>query len=326
MSTSKECPCALNLITKTADCSHRLLQYIPWCISSETERVDLSHNSLNYKPKQFQRLREIAWLDLSLNKAFTPGEETFSGLSQLNAVYLNGTSCQEIQGRFVSEPSNIATLSFRNSRLSKLPTSFFSNLNHLTYLDLSQSRLTVVNDNQFSNLSSLLYLDLSYRRNLILHKHAFSGASSLETLDLSYCSMSSVQADVFAPLHKLAHLDLLFNRLTEISNYQLFHLTNLLHIDAHSNEYLRFYIDSFAGLFRLKFRSLDSICFPNFTSVSLGVFQPLTQLGELYLEGFCCLHDCETIEPSHEKTCLVLYANNKASAQSDQRLYCSLLR
>ena len=106
--TSKDCPCALDLITKTADCSHRLLQYIPWCVASETERLDLSHNSLNYKPTQFQRLGELAWLDLLLNKAFTPGEETFSGLSQLNAVYLNGTSCQEIQGRYVSEPSNIA--------------------------------------------------------------------------------------------------------------------------------------------------------------------------------------------------------------------------
>ena len=33
------------------------------------------------------------------------------------------------------------------------------------------------------------------------------------------------------------------------------------------------------------------------------------------------------VESGHEKTCLMLYANNKgASAQSDQRLCCSLPR
>ena len=40
-----------------------------------------------------------------------------------------------------------------------------------------------------------------------------------------------------------------------------------------------------------------------------------TQLEELHLEGFCCLHDCESIEPSHEKTCLMSYANNKGADQ-----------
>ncbi len=112
---------------------------------------------------------------------------TFSPLSKVKYIYMNGNQLQAIQpGAFEGAVS-------------------------LIHLDLSHNRLSKVED-VFT--SSIVELDLSHNNGITLTSNTFLGASGLKKLLLSNCGIDRIPSGVFVGLYNLTQLDLSHNEIS----------------------------------------------------------------------------------------------------------------
>ena len=291
------CPCTWNAATYTADCyynqwlsSSKPLQKVPTtdCVPATTRILDLYDNNITYRPGQFQIFTELTQLDLSLNKYFTPSNDSFSGLDNLQDLKMDWTDLRHFRHSLFTEPSNLETLLVGDTRLRILTAKLFDNLQHLNTLELSGNGITDTSISAFAALHSLR--DLSLRRNdgIILTKQSFTGLASLMRLNLSKCGLTYLKQDVFDELTNLSELYISGNSLSEIQDNQFERLQKLVFLDISMNlNNIQFQPLAFAGLSKLKYLNLDHTRLRKSTSFPNDVFWPLRKIEELHLVGFC---------------------------------------
>lgn len=78
-----------------------------------------------------------------------------------------------------------------------------------------------------------------------------------------------------------------YNSLTFIGKCQLFGLSKLMHLDLSYNELKKYPNHSFAGLSVLNYLPLQGNRISEFGTIQLNIFQPLSRLEELNIEGLC---------------------------------------
>lgn len=67
-SLQAECPCKIDKLTATSDCSHKHLIKVPDCVSNSTRGLILYNNSFKVLySRQFERFTELRNLNLVLN-------------------------------------------------------------------------------------------------------------------------------------------------------------------------------------------------------------------------------------------------------------------
>lgn len=184
-SSTQTCPCDINIVTNTADCSDRWLEEIPKCIPNTTERLDLSGNWFTeIEDNQFSNLTHLVYLELH-----SVGLETvkihnnsFDGLSQL--LYL----------------------SLKDTKVASYPLTVFKSLNKLEELNLQGScepKTCSKIHERFKFIHSLkkLYLD-----NFLVN-HIGPGFSFLRNLEEVYfignvlnCNFSTLRTNIFENL------------------------------------------------------------------------------------------------------------------------------
>ena len=286
--SSGHCPCTLNVSTLAADCSDKHLQKIPAsdCVPATTRLLDLSINDITYQPGQFQRFTALTRLDMSGNNYFIPGNDSFSGLDQLQVLDLSWTDLRNFQDSLFTEPTNLETLSLFKTGLHFLPAKLFDNLQHLKSLDLGWTFKTNTSNSPFTALPHLQYLSLRFNDNIALTKQSFTGLTDLVRLDLTGCGLTNLTLDVFVELVNLSELDLSHNKLREIQDNQFSSLQRLLHLNLSLNREINLHSHSFAGLSELKYLALRRIWISQVTSFPNDVFEPLRNIEELHLEGF----------------------------------------
>ena len=287
------CPCSLDSSTLTADCScprclgispEKMLQRIPDspCVPDRTRRLDLSSNNITYQPGQFQRFTELTYLDLSRNQRFTPRNDSFSGLTHLQVLYLNYTDLFRFQTSLFTEPTNLETLSLRGTYKWPLHDALFANLRNLTYLDLSSNSLTDIGNTPFTSLSNLQSLDLHGNSGIMLNNQTFTWLTNLKRLDLSYCRLSSLPDALFTDLHNLTYLDLQWNNGIMLNNPTFTGLTNLERLDL-SYCHLSSLPDAlFSDLHNLTYLGLS---WNSLTDIGNTPFTSLSNLQSLDLQG-----------------------------------------
>ena len=129
---------------------------------------------------------------MSENSLTTLPEETFSGLSSLETLWLGGNS------------------------LTVLPENVFSGLSDLRILSLSGNALAGLPDGIFGGLNSLHQLWLGFNSLTSLPEGVFSGLSELEELNLSTNQLTSLPPGIFRGLHSLRRLWMRKNFLTTL--------------------------------------------------------------------------------------------------------------
>ena len=286
------CPCTWNAATFTADCSNKWppLTKVPAtdCVPATTRILDLYGNDITYRPGQFQIFTELTHLDLTLNRYFVPGNDSFSGLDHLQELILDRTDLSYFRHSLFTEPSNLITLSVGYTRLGFLSNKLFDNLQHLETLELLGNGIRHTSISPFAALHSLRNLSLRFNNDIILTKQSFTGLASLERLNLTLCGLTYLKQDVFDELTNLSELDLSRNRLSEIRDNQFARLQKLLYLDIkHNSDSIQFRSLSFAGLSHLKYLNLDHTRINKYTSFPNDVFEPLHTIEELHLVGFC---------------------------------------
>ena len=299
--SSAYCPCTWNSSTLAADCTYkwlpsskRLTKVPPTdCVPATTRILVLTWNNITYRPGQFQTFTELRRLDLSRNRYFTPGNDSFSGLEQLEDLILDETDLRNFRHSLFTEQSNLKTLSLCGIKLDFLTAKLFDNLQHLEILNLMGAFITDTSNSPFAALHSLRDLSLKWNADIILTNQSFTGLTRLIRLDLSFCGLTNLTQDLFDELSNLSELDLSQNRLSEIRDNQFTSLQKLLYLDLsymsdlYGDSRVQLHPLSFAGLSELKYLNLKHAMITNDTSFPNDVFEPLYESEELHLVRFC---------------------------------------
>ena len=284
--STTHCPCTWNANISAADCSDKSLTKVPGtdCVPVTTRILDLSYNNITYQPGQFQTFTELIQLDLSVNKYFVPGNDSFSGLERLRGLKLDRTDLRNFRQSLFTEASNLKTLSLGFTGVGYLTTELFDNLQQLESLMVKYADITDTSNSPFRALHTLRDLSLSGNSGIMLTKQSFIGLTNLLKLDLSRCNFSDLSQDVFDELVSLSELDLHWNHMREIRDNQFASLQRLRSLDlSYSPGYMRFHPFTFAGLSELVDLNLDRTTIAKNTTFPNDVFAPLHQLEELYL-------------------------------------------
>ena len=206
----------------------------------------------------------------------------FSGLSNLENLYLHRNQLAELPPGVFSGLSRLEELELHSNQLAELPPGIFSGLTHLENLGLGLNQLTELPPGVFSGLSRLEALELHSNQLAELPPGIFSGLTRLTYLDLSGNAFTELRPGVFSDLSRLERLYLSSNQLTELPPGVFFGLTHLENLGLRLNQLTELPLGVFSDLSSLEYLTLSS---NQLTELPLGVFSGLSSLRSLSLAG-----------------------------------------
>lgn len=185
------CPprCVCQPEAKEVICSGKHFNSVPEGFSSDTRRLDISHNRIKtVGRRQFSGLADLQELDLSDNLISMIEVEAFQGLQ------------------------NIRKLRIKNNRLKIIPVGVFSGLSSLRFLDLSQNEILVFLDYTFKEMVNLQMLEAGENDLVFISQRAFFGLQNLQELIIDRSNLTSIPTEAFSQLQSLTSLNM--HRLT----------------------------------------------------------------------------------------------------------------
>ena len=175
--------------------------------------------------------------------------------------------------------SNLQELWLYSNALTGLPAGVFSGLSNLQTLDLSANDLTSLPAGVFSGLGSLQILDLDGNALRSLPSGVFGGLSSLTHLNLDGNALTSFPSGVFSALSSMTHLNLDANALRSLPVGVFSGLSSLEDLRLSANDLTSLPVGVFSGLSSLEALWLSA---NDLTSLPVGVFSGLGSLKELW--------------------------------------------
>ena len=174
-------------------------------------------------------------LDLSLNGLTSLSVNTFSDLTGLNVLHLNGNFLSTLDENIFNSLTTLSLLNLSNNFLSTLHKNIFSNLGSLMELQLSFNNLSALPKEIFANLANLQSLSLSINRIDELIPDTFDNLTNLNALYLDNNDLSILPPAIFSGL-PLEELFLSYNHLNELPS-DIFHgISNLQALGVDSND------------------------------------------------------------------------------------------
>ncbi|CAM1305392.1 tlr21 (predicted) [Pycnogonum litorale] len=162
----------------------------------------------------FRRLANLKYLDLTGNSIVEIKTNTFEGLVNISALYL------------------------QNCAISKIAGDSFVRMRRLKLLDLSKNSF-FLDGNIFAGLESLAALSLRYATVSVKHGQdkLFIHSPNIKYLNLVGNDLTNYDLDNLLPLRKLIGLDLSHNRINEWKvRLDIFKDHNISYLGIHSNE------------------------------------------------------------------------------------------
>ena len=142
--------------------------------------LDLQSNCTDITQAYLDTIEELR-IDEDLEISY----ENFSGLTNLQYLFLIDVDLEDIPSAVFSDLFNLVLLDLSNNEISDLTDGVFSGLYSLEELSLSRNELSDLPAGIFSNLSSLEILDLSDNEFKSPINNFYSSLTYLEELDLS---------------------------------------------------------------------------------------------------------------------------------------------
>ena len=208
-----DCPCSYIESTHEAQCGFRHIEIVPDCIPDTVHTLEFKRNWLEYRPRQFERFKDLRKLGLSLNNFDRLGNDSFVGLSELQEL--------DLSNEFRHHTLSMSLFGLIGSSLSwnhitEIRRDAFTGLSNLRRLDLRNNPIKLVDSFAFSVLNNLHELNLSnpwvtQAHPIHFSNQSFEGLSSLTYLGLENSdvfNVTSFPAGIFKPLTNLQHLNL----------------------------------------------------------------------------------------------------------------------
>ncbi|XP_062981523.1 nephrocan-like [Elgaria multicarinata webbii] len=248
------------------------LRHIPTSLPANLEVLKLGDNLISVlHESDFEGLKKLRVLDIQSNFILALSFHTFSSLSSLQSLTLDGNNMESVSGPF--HLPNLKYLSMENNKLQSFSVSFFTPLQNLLFLNLNGNLLT----NIPSDLPKFLQ-SLKIERNQLkmLRFGDMKQLANLSELCLSENQLSSVDGLQF--LSSLTRLELAGNKL-QIIPLRL--PATLQKIDCSNNLIEKIKAEEFQHLQGLKHLFLDNNILATFED---GALQKCTLLSNLALE------------------------------------------
>ena len=190
----------------------------------QLQRLDLSGNEIrNLGRNVFAKHKggsksSLIKLDLGYNKLVELKKKTFSGLNQLEMLFLNDNQLAKIHQNSFSGSNynlgNLLILDLTHNQIRSLKEDTFTGLDRLEVLLLGSNQLDRIRPNVFS--ANLVRLDLSFNRLEDLGSDVFSRLSRLQVLRLNNNEIKRIHKNAFVDLESLKELNLHRNQLREL--------------------------------------------------------------------------------------------------------------
>ena len=242
----------------------------------------------------FSGLSDLQQLYLGSNDISTLPVGIFSGLSNLQQLWLNRNEISTLPSDIFSGLSNLQELRLNNNEISTLPAGIFSGLSSLEELYLEGNDLSMLPVGIFSGLSNLQELDLEGNDLSMLPVRVFSGLSNLQELDLERNKISALPVGIFNGLSNLQRLDLSGNGISTLSVDIFSGLSNLQEVRLNNNEISTLPAGIFSGLSNLQRLALER---NKISALPVGIFSGLSNLQRLFLNDNKLGHNyCNALE------------------------------
>ena len=207
------CPCRIYIHDgiHVADCIHKNLTSIPYCIPNTTQRLEFRANDLRYISGQLQRFPDLSYLNLWHNENYAVHNDSFNSLPQLRSLNLGYTDFSHLTGDAFVDNVNLNRLVLVGLNRGRLHLSqdLFKYLGALTVLNLSFNDQLQVPNYVFIGLTRLKNLYLESESVLSLYEYSFWGLSALQYLSLKHqADQVHLPYDIFRPLTALEELHL----------------------------------------------------------------------------------------------------------------------
>ncbi len=210
------------------------------------------------------------------------GEVTSDDLSEITILDLGGRDITELKSDDFSGLTNLQYLYLNNNSLTDLPQDLFDGLTQLLFLELHNNALTDLHQDLFDGLESLILLFLQNNALTSLHQDLFEELTSLSNLNLQNNALTDLPQDLFDGLTNLRLLFLSQNALTDLHQDLFDGPTSLESINLAGNSLTDLHQDLFDGL-----TSLQSLWLNNnsLTDLHEDLFDGLTSLSLLSLQN-----------------------------------------
>ena len=214
-SSKDDCPCSFYMkITHKAICGYANIKTVPDCIPDTALILNFEGNKLAFRPRLFERFKDLRKLFLAENNLNHLGNGSFIGLSELRELDLSFNNLDHLGHHSFTGLSNLRALDLSENSIREISHKSFKGLSNLTFLDLSYNEVTYIDSHAFSDLTNLMVLNLSNPwavQSVHFSDQSFEGLSSLKYLSLENIdvfNITSFPTDLFQPLISLEELNL----------------------------------------------------------------------------------------------------------------------
>ena len=249
----------INDITACEDVTVAHLNAIPGTL-------DLSSQGLSrLQESDFSGLVNLESLFLNDNDLRSLPGEIFNDLASVGRLYLNGNDLHRLPGDIFADLPTLAQLFLSSNDLSSLPADIFADLPNLQELRLDDNALRSLPVGVFNDLTALVWLNLGDNDLNSLPGSIFTGLHNLQSLYLDKNNLNSLDAGIFTGLSSLETLFVSKNDLRDLDAGTFNGLYSLRSLYLENNSLSSLPEDLFDGLSNLQTLRLASnslVCLP----------------------------------------------------------------
>ncbi|WGL59749.1 leucine-rich repeat domain-containing protein [Pigmentibacter sp. JX0631] len=186
---------------------------------TKLKELKLEYNNLSYIPESiFSGLKDLEKIYLLKNQIKNLAPETFTNNKKLIELSLSYNNLSRLPENLFKELINLESLRLISNQISQLEPNIFAKNLKLQQLELSTNLLTSLPDNIFSELKELKKLKLNFNKINKLSSTIFSQNTMLVTLDLNGNELTSIPENLFKELNNLEVLMLKSNKIKQLSS------------------------------------------------------------------------------------------------------------
>lgn len=263
-------------------CDAASLGVVPITLNPGLKELNLVDNQIKTITSSFGVYTRLIYLDISNNQLVTLGSNGFLAQKELKVLLLHRNMISQLENETFSGLDELETLFLNDNYIEDIPPNVFRPLKKLEKLDLSRNHLTKFNDFAFSGLDKLKTLLLRDNKFVTIPSKAFVPLKGLLSLDLGMNSFANIPEEAFVALRDLSQLSLDGCGFKTIQVGAFKTLSSLRELHLHDNDLEEVPTRTFQDIPKLEVLNLGHNKFPRLRSKA---FQYLKYLRTIEISG-----------------------------------------
>ncbi|CAI9723303.1 toll-like receptor 3 [Octopus vulgaris] len=254
--------------------------------NTSLQTLILSHSNISrVSSNTFKLLDSLEVLKLDFCQIASLEESTFTNLTHLRRLFLNGNYISKLTAVF---PSKLLYLYLNSNKIQKVPSKVFDELFHLIELHLQYNKIVQFDKDAFIGLENLKTLKLQHNHINVIPGGLFSTLAGLSDLQLGSNDITTIPEEIFIRLKSLSFLDLSNNHISKMPKSFSKELTRIRKLYLDSNKLGKFLSTDKKGFLLSGLKNLERIDL-SYNEIqghlSKKIFQNNKHLKYIYFRG-----------------------------------------